>query len=390
MVAMENPWSLLTRNDHLCPYSLFMCMRVYTGIILRHVVFPSLSSSPRATIRCLARPGRLSSYIPTARSSSPQDPPSARCSIQVVMSDRNSSPFKDALRRSKSFLTNIKIAPAKPKLRSSDNYSIATSNDRVSIPVSITNPTGNNPNYKRRMRVVTDTERREHPLSLGEGGWGTQSWGHTKQDQKQQEELEELWSEMGRASASCASGAASQCERVTDPRVFLGHERAQRESQSSAQSRDSRGSARARDSRQASGGSPAQYNRPLPFRVSGPRDPPEPMPPHPTRASGAGASPPARVRVSGPYLSTESAADLEARLAARSAPKNPLRTRVAGPRPNVSERRGSYTARGTRVTPGSFDDNEREEYLARIRGSDGSEGSRAGDGTRKGAGATLF
>ncbi|KAF2442053.1 hypothetical protein P171DRAFT_522951 [Karstenula rhodostoma CBS 690.94] len=295
------------------------------------------------------------------------------------MPDRNSSPFRDALHRSKSFLA--KIAPNKSKSKPEDKPSTF-----LGDTVAVTDTTGNDPNYKRRMRVVTDSERRENPLNLGEAGWGAQSWSRAKQEQKQQEELEELWSNMG--SVGRNSGVENLRERVTDPRVFLGQARSERASQNSAQSRHSRGTGRARES----GGSPAQYNRPLPFRVSGPRNPPSPTPHHTTRAAEAGASP-VRARVSGPYLSPESAADVEARLAARGGPNNPPRSRIAGPRPNnIQDRSGSYTSQGARVTPGSFGDNEREEYLARLRarGSDGSESSRAGDWTKKGVGGSLF
>lgn len=123
-------------------------------------------------------------------------------------------------------------------------------------------------------------------------------------------------------------------------------------------------------------GSPAQYMRALPFRASGPREMPLPSGSTRTSDAGAGASPirakEQRARVSGPYSSAESGAEVEAHLAARA---KPLRTRVAGPRPNdVQGRSGSYTSQGVRVTPGSYGDREREEYLARIaRGSGGSE-----------------
>lgn len=294
------------------------------------------------------------------------------------MSDRNSSPFADAIRRSKSFLS--KIAPNKPKSKVEDKPDSTASTDTVAV----TETTGNNANYKRRMRIVTNMERRENPLNLGEAGWGAQSWSRAKQEQKQKEELEELWSEMG--SVERDSGVESVRERVTDPRVFLGHARSERGSQKSVPSRTSRGQGIHRHSRGESSGSPAQYNRPLPFRLSGPRDPPSPTPSRSTRAAEGGASPPVRARVSGPYLSPESAAEVEARLATQTASNNPPRTRVAGPRANnMQGRSGGYTPQGTRVTPGSFGDNEREEYLARLRARQGgaSEGSRAGDGTRK-------
>ncbi|KAL5393837.1 hypothetical protein PMIN06_006761 [Paraphaeosphaeria minitans] len=285
------------------------------------------------------------------------------------MSDRNSSPFADALRRSKSFLT--KIAPNKPKSKIEDKHGTASG----TATVAVTDSTGNNPNYKRRMRVVTDTERHEHPLNLGEAGWGGQSWSAAKQEQKQKEELEELWSEMG--SMGRDRGAESVRERVTDPRVLLGQAQSERASHNSGQSRHSRETATRsqRHSRGGSSGSPAQYHRPLPFRESGPRDPQSPTPSRSTRAAGVAALPPAGARVSGPYLSAESAAEVEARLAARSTSNNPPRTRVAGPRPNnMAGRSGSYASHGARVTPGSFGDNEREDYLARLRarGSGGS------------------
>ncbi|KAL5375240.1 hypothetical protein DPSP01_011339 [Paraphaeosphaeria sporulosa] len=302
------------------------------------------------------------------------------------MSDRNSSPFADAIRRSKSFLT--KIAPNKSKSRIEDK-SITPASAHT---VAVTDTAGNNPNYKRRMRVVTDTERRDNPLNLGEAGWGAQSWNAAKQEQKQVKELEELWSEMG--SVGRNSSVESVRERVTDPRVFLGQARL---SQTSVESRHSRASGlgiqRQGHSRGESSGSPTQYHRPLPFRVSRPRDPPSPTPSQSTRTAEAGALPPVGARVSGSYLSAESAAQVEARLAARAASNNLPRTRVAGPRPNNMVRRsGSYASQGVRVTPGSFGDNEREEYLAKLRarGGDGSDGSRAGHGTRKGVGDSVF
>lgn len=230
------------------------------------------------------------------------------------------------------------------------------------------------------MRVITDTERRDNPLDLGEAGWGAQSWVAAKQAQKQQEELEELWSEMG--SVHRSSGVESVRERVTDPRALLGQTRTERVSRGSLKSRFSRememGGREQRHSRGESSGSPEQYHRPLPFRVAGSREQPSPtrLPSRSTRAAGSGALPPVGERVSGPYLSKESAAAMEARLAARGYSNGHPATRVAGPRPNYTVgRRGSYASQGARVTPGSFGDNEREEYLARLRarGSDGSE-----------------
>lgn len=283
------------------------------------------------------------------------------------------SPFKHALNKSKSFLANLKNS--KNKDHDDDD------------------PTIGHLKYKRRMRVVTATELRDNPLNLGEQGWGAQSWSNLKREQRQKEELEELWDAMGNKNGGQSSAGTSP-SRVSGPRTYSGQERSGR----MEQERGSPGSS-TRHNRRVSG-SAETYNRPLPLRVSGPRDPPSPQS---YRRRGSGTrEPTAATGSSG--LTPNGTRGRDSRTSAYPTTNNPLRTRVAGPRPSTHTRTSSYNSQGVRVTPGSYNDREREQYrssstarsaaMARSSVSAASAQSqdspRAGDGTKRAVGGTLF
>lgn len=335
--------------------------------------------------------------------------------------DRNPSPFAHALRRSRSFLSNINMTPMKvPKPRSSGPSSDRNSNSNTEsnttnadVDAKVGLAADKSPNYKRRMRLVSGDERADNPLNLGEEGWGGNSWGRVREERRQRGELEGLWREMGGLSVrGVASGSASYTSRAPGDQTRGGREFKGSEQFQDSPTRNSNGG-------RVSSGSAAQYARSLPFRrpTQGnlpaeemSRSPwtPESQLPLQTHRT--------RTRTSGPYLNPESAAQMEARLAntssrSRPQPRNedPPHKRVPVPRTNEGSRNpgpgprlGNIPRTAPNPTPRSFADTQREEYLAglarrhpgngqerRSGGSDG-KGSRAGDGTRRGVGGTLF
>ena len=315
------------------------------------------------------------------------------------MADR----FKDALAKSKAkskaFVNNFKMSQGRLKAKDNDN---SDDDDDTDDPA-------NTNSYRRRMRVIAESERRENPINLGENGWGAQSWGRVKQEQKQKGELESLYRDFSikDKNKSPSSPPERQQWKVSGPRGF-------------SDTYEKRGTEGTPKEAEKSSGSPEHYYSPLPFRTRGQGDLPSPSPSvrlnRAHRATPAGTSPTRngqRERVSGPHLTRESTVYIEARATSFPGPSSPthsaLRARIPGPKPNILRSRGTYNRRGERMSPATANkekEKDTEQYLARkgfimsttkappesprSPGTAGTKGSRTADGMLKGIGPTLW
>jgi hypothetical protein len=311
------------------------------------------------------------------------------------MSDNN--PLKKALDKSKAFL-------AVGKTRSSKDQPNTDNDDNDDHAAAA------HTSYDRRQRILSSDETRNQ-LDLGENGWNGREWAKIKQnrEQKTQRGSSGPFATPSRENDNMHSGSPSNSQtnystpqggtpqrgtpqRDTPQRGTPQRDTPQRDTPqqratptqqatSNQQVTPNSGSAT-----QRSGGSREHFNRPLAFRTA--------------QYQGLQSSP--NEGIPTPHRSQD----------------NPLRTRIAGPSPNVDlSRSGRYNRHGVRV---SSAEREREAYLTSQgfgvtgersqqgnegvtdersqQGNEGvtspgtpmSGGSRYGDGVKKASGPTLF
>ncbi|KAF1975263.1 hypothetical protein BU23DRAFT_634397, partial [Bimuria novae-zelandiae CBS 107.79] len=272
---------------------------------------------------------------------------------QANMGHSGNSSFKDAFAKSKAFISK-KVSAAKSRSKQEDE-----SDDERAYPTS---------SYTRRMRVIADSERRENPINLGEDGWGDRSWSRVKEEQQKQllKEREALKDEFLKVTEAAAN---LESER------YAGVDQANTNTPRSAASGSSDGfgaQAATQQDTPTMGGSRANYNRPLPLRAF--QDSPT-RPPRATRQRSSPADGQQNEELRLPPVK-EGTEEVDARYGGRSVPNNslgsssrpinPLWTRIGPPLYNSpAKTSGTYNRRGERITPGSFGDNDRKQYLAR-------------------------
>lgn len=94
------------------------------------------------------------------------------------MSDKNL--FQNAIAKSKAFVSELKDGKGKGKSQpdgadGEDAGKASTERDDTEVSSRV------NKSYDRRFRIITDAERREYPLDLGEDGWADRSWSNAQQ-----------------------------------------------------------------------------------------------------------------------------------------------------------------------------------------------------------------